>query len=87
MFARYLMAVPAGAVCLFGGLALADTPKMKMTTDIPATITAPDSVQTSIGTLNYFDGVPDAATVKTTYDYLDRSREVNVFVRRDGNVV
>ena len=31
---------------------------MKMTTDIPAAITAPDSVETSIGTLEYFDGVP-----------------------------
>ncbi len=35
-----------------------DIPKMKMTTDIPASVTAPDKVETSIGTLEYFDGVP-----------------------------
>ena len=29
----------------------AGPPKMKMTTDIPASITAPDEVETSIGTL------------------------------------
>ncbi|MGB5742496.1 MAG: hypothetical protein WBM65_08775, partial [Sedimenticolaceae bacterium] len=33
-------------------------PKMKMTTSIPKAFTAPDEVQTSIGTLKYFDGVP-----------------------------
>ena len=53
---------------------------MKMTTDIPASITAPEKVETSIGTLNYFDGVPTEQTVETVYDYLDRSRAVNVFI-------
>ena len=55
-------------------------PKMKMTTHIPASITAPDKVKTSIGTLNYFDGVPTEKTVDTVYDYLDRSRAVNVYL-------
>ena len=36
----------------------AQPPKMKMTTDIPASITTPDKVKTSIGTLEFFDGVP-----------------------------
>ncbi|MGD8370924.1 MAG: DUF1254 domain-containing protein [Syntrophobacterales bacterium] len=58
----------------------AKSPKMKMTTDIPASITAPDAVKTSIGTLKYFDGVPTEKTVDTVYDYLDRSRAVNVFL-------
>jgi len=51
-------------------------PKMKMTTDIPASIMAPDKVKTSIGTLDYFDGVPTGKTVETVYDYLNRSRAV-----------
>ena len=55
-------------------------PRMKMTTDIPASITAPDSVETSIGTMNYFDGVPDEATVAKVYDYLDRSRATEAFL-------
>ena len=58
----------------------AKPPKMKMTTDIPASITAPDTVPTSIGTLDFFDGVPTDKTVETVYEYLDRSRAVNVFI-------
>ena len=60
--------------------AWAAPPKMKMTTEIPEAYTAPDSVETSIGTLNYFDGVPAPETVKNVYDYLDTSRAVNVFL-------
>ena len=48
-------AVPASAQN--GGNA-GKSPKMKMTTDIPASITTPDTVQTRIGTLNFFDGFP-----------------------------
>jgi hypothetical protein len=58
----------------------AEPPKMKMTTEIPASITAPAKAETSIGTLEYFDGVPTAETVDTVYDYLDRSRAVNIFL-------
>jgi hypothetical protein len=60
--------------------ALAQPLQMKMTTEIPQSITAPDKVETSIGTLEYFDGVPTAETVENVYDYLDRSRAVNVFL-------
>ena len=58
----------------------AQPPKMKMTTDIPTSITAPAKAETSIGTLEYFDGVPSEKTVEAAYDYLDRSRAVNVFM-------
>ena len=34
-----------------------------MATDIPASITIPDRVETRLGTLNFFDGFPDDATV------------------------
>ncbi len=60
--------------------AQAQSPKLKMTTDIPKSITAADAVETSIGTLEYFDGVPQPKTVETVYDYLDRSRAVQVFL-------
>jgi len=59
---------------------LAQPTKLQMTTDIPSSVTAPDKVETSIGTLDYFDGVPSEKTVETVYDYLDRSRAVNVFM-------
>ena len=58
----------------------AQTSKMKMTSKIPAAYTAPDMVETSIGTLRYFDGVPSKVTTEAVYDYLDRSRAVNVFL-------
>jgi len=60
--------------------AWAKPPKMKMTTEIPASITAPDSVETSIGTLEYFDGVPKPNTVEKVYEYLDRARAVEAFL-------
>jgi hypothetical protein len=43
-------------------------------------ISTPDSVETSIGTLKFFDGVPTDDTVKTVYDNLDRMRGVQVFL-------
>jgi hypothetical protein len=56
------------------------TPKMKMTTDIPEAITTPDSVQTRLGTLNFFDGFPDDATTQKVYDNLDFMRGVEAFL-------
>ena len=40
----------------------AQPPKMKMTTDIPESITTQDSVETRMGTLKFFDGFPGDAT-------------------------
>jgi hypothetical protein len=54
--------------------------KYKMTTDIPASITTPDSVETRLGTLRFFDGLPDEATVQTVYDNLDFQRGVQAFL-------
>jgi hypothetical protein len=55
-------------------------PKMKMTTDIPASITTPDSVETRLGTLKFNDGFPDDATVQKVYDNLDFQRGVQAFL-------
>ena len=68
-----------GALSAVGANA-ADAPKMKMTTDIPASITTPDSVETRIGTLGFFDGFPDDATTQTVYDNLDFMRGVQAFL-------
>ncbi|MDN5940242.1 MAG: DUF1254 domain-containing protein [Nitrospira sp.] len=54
--------------------------KMKMTTDIPPEITTPDSVETRLGTLNFFDGFPDDATIQKVYDNLDFQRGVQAFL-------
>jgi len=52
----------------------------KMTTDIPASITTPDVVETSLGTLRFFDGFPDEETVQKVYDNLDIQRGVQAFL-------
>src|SRR3984885_32763 len=56
------------------------TPKMKMTTPIPPSITTPESVNTRIGTLKFFDGFPDDSTVQKAYDNLDFMRGVEAFL-------
>jgi hypothetical protein len=44
---------------------------MKMTTEIPDGITTPDNIETQLGDLNFFDGVPDADTNDKIYNLLD----------------
>src|ERR1700691_1248942 len=81
-FVRYLGAF-AMAGLLTSSAATAQTqtpPKMKMTTPIPESITTPNSVDTSIGTLKCFAGFPDEATVTKVYDNLDRDRGVQAFL-------
>ncbi|MBY5758572.1 hypothetical protein HFO07_18215, partial [Rhizobium leguminosarum] len=56
------------AVLLMGwGAAYAEAPKMKMATPIPDSIVTPESVDTRIGKLNFFDGFPDDATSDKIY--------------------
>ena len=56
------------------------TPKMKMTTKIPAGIATPDKLQTRIGALTSVDGVPDKETVRKIYDNLDFQHGVQAFL-------
>jgi hypothetical protein len=49
-------------------------------TPVPPKITTPSPVETRIGTLNFFDGVPDAATTAMVYDNLDFLRGVEAFL-------
>ncbi|MGE5100444.1 MAG: DUF1254 domain-containing protein [Deltaproteobacteria bacterium] len=53
---------------------------LEMATEIPSSITTPDVVETRLGTLRFFDGLPDEATVKTLYDNLDFQRGVQAFL-------
>ena len=77
---KFIIPVLAFVAGLIVSTAVAQTPKLKMTSEIPKEYTAPDSVETSIGTLDYFDGVPSPESVKNVYDYLDTSRAVNVYL-------
>jgi len=66
--------------------AWAQSPKYKMTTPIPEEITTPDTVETSIGTLNFKNGMPDQATVDKVYDNIDLTRAVEVFLNTQSGV-
>jgi hypothetical protein len=54
--------------------------KMKMTTAVPEGVATPDKLETSIGTLTSFDGVPDAETTQKVYDNLDLNRATEAFL-------
>lgn len=51
-----------------------------------ASISVPDELQTSIGTLTFNKGAPTPETAKTVYDYLDQMRGVQVFMDNQGAV-
>jgi hypothetical protein len=83
-----LLVVVLTAICLVivSGAQAAQTkmitqsPKMKMTIPIPENITSPDKVETPIGTLEFFDGIPIGHTKEVVYDYMDRARAVQIYV-------
>ncbi|MDF7806927.1 hypothetical protein P4E94_05715 [Pontiellaceae bacterium B12219] len=68
---------------LFAGLSVAQAEVSKETLE---SISIPDKVKTSIGTLEFFDGVPTDATISKIYDNLDRSRAVQVYLDNVGGV-
>ena len=74
-----LWSVVASLVLIASGCAGPNSkpPKMKMTTDIPDSITTPDVVKTRIGTLEFFDGFPTESTAQRCFDNLDFLRGVD----------
>ena len=46
----------------------------------PPQLLTPDRVETRIGTLEFFDGLPSAETVEKAYDHLDFMRGVRAFL-------
>ena len=49
-------------------------------TPIPPSITTPDSVETTLGTLHFEDGIPSPETAQKVYDQLDLQRGVEAFL-------
>ena len=80
--ARYLTALATALplLILLAGAVQADPPKMKMTTEVPEGIATPDRVETRIGALTSFDGVPDKETAQKIYDNLDFQHGVQAFL-------
>ena len=55
-----------------------DTPGFN--TEIPPQIMTPDVLETEhLGTLKFFDSMPDEATVEKVYENLDRMRGIDAF--------
>jgi len=75
-----ILALTLGTVLAAASAFGADAPKMKMTTEIPESVTTPDSVETRIGTLKFFDGIPSKETSALVYDNLDFLRGVEAFL-------
>jgi hypothetical protein len=69
------LALLACLVCLGSIVARAETYP-----PIPPSLTTPDQVETSIGTLKLRDGIPDQATADKLYDQLDLQRGVSAFL-------
>lgn len=60
-------------------LVMASEPKYKA--EVPDSISTPDQVETKyVGELNFVDGFPTNETVTKTYDFLDTSRAVELFL-------
>ncbi len=72
-----LLAIPGIAPHTSGSASAAE---YKMSTPIPPGIAAPNKVETSIGTLNFFDGFPDKPTTEKLYDNLDFQRAVQAYL-------
>ncbi|MFC5051957.1 DUF1254 domain-containing protein [Rubritalea spongiae] len=68
------------AMSLLSSLAYAEDPTPGYNHTIPAKIMTPDRVETRIGTLEFFDGMPKAETVKKLYDNLLLMRGVETFL-------
>ncbi len=54
--------------------------KYKMTTEVPPGVASPNEVETRLGKLNFFDGVPDQASTEKIYDNLDFQRAVQAYL-------
>jgi len=76
---RLVIAVASLALPMIG-LQAAEPPRMKMTTPIPEGVATPDLLETHLGPLSSFDGVPDLATTQKIYDELDLRRATEAFL-------
>src|SRR5208283_2325899 len=53
---------------------------LKFSTPMPPGVAAPNTVETRLGTLRFFDGVPDQASTDILYDNLDYQRAVQAYL-------
>ena len=68
------------AVTIMTPITFAKEPTPGYNTKIPEYIMTPDKVETRIGTLDFFDGIPTKETAALLYDNLDFLRGVETFL-------
>jgi hypothetical protein len=73
-FSSTVAAVAAATAFCFNGYAFAD-----VSVDVVKSLSAPQSVDTRIGTLEFNKGVPTDETAQTVFDAIDFTRAVNVY--------
>ncbi len=83
------MKQPLGSLAALAAVVVSSWPGMQVaeaqvSPETLKSISTPDKVQTPIGKLEFFDGVPTDVTVDTLYDNLDRMRAVSVFLDNVG---
>ncbi len=71
---RYVFALPMLLVMTVSATA-------QVSQEVLDSISTPDKVKTSIGTLEFFDGAPSPETAQKAYDYLDTMRGVDSFLK------
>ncbi len=71
------------SIVLAGVISLAVSPLAfaQVSEETLKSISTPDHVETSIGTLKFLDGAPYPETAEKVYDYLDTMRGVDVFLK------
>ena len=80
-----LTASSLAALLAFGATTIGNSAKsagepVGYTTPIPAELFTPDTVKTTVGSFNFFDGMPDEATVKASFENLKFIRAYETFL-------
>ena len=75
-----IFAAVVATVMLVASVTTVSAKTYKMTTPIAPGVAVPDTVETSIGTLNLNYGYPDDATTQKVYDNLDASRALQAYL-------
>ena len=77
---KTLAACSFAIYALFASIVTAQEPTPGYNNKIPESILSPDEVETRIGTLEFFDGIPDEDSAALLFDNLDLNRGVQAFL-------
>jgi hypothetical protein len=77
---KIIMVITFAVFALVATTVAAEKPTPGYNTKIPEYIMTPDKVETRIGTLEFFDGIPTKETAALLYDNLDFLRGVETFL-------